>query len=185
MQWVWDDHSFNLTTSMWTLHRSTWIPPRQSLIHNRFWGTNKITVIIMPAPLPPHSNSHISVLWLIQHLHTRCSPAVQSTTISSGVSSMMSRLEMGRSVVPPSLPLTDSRSLCHFSWSSLGTSYIVLVKCGVIQNELSTSTKSLHMHWSNGELLTYILKFGIKSYAWTSPNLNIPAVYAFDKCIPT
>ena len=134
---------------------------------------------------PPHSNSHISVLWLIQHLHTRCSPAVQSTTISSGVSSMMSRLEMGRSVVPPSLPPTDSRSLCHFSWSSLGTSYIMLVKCGVIQNELSTSTKSLHMHWSNGELLTYILKFGIKSYAWTSPNLNIPAVYAFDKCIPT
>ena len=54
-------------------------------------------------------------------------PAVQTTTISSGVSSMMSRLEMGRSAVPPSCPPMDSRSLCHFSWSSAGTSCNIMI----------------------------------------------------------
>ena len=53
-------------------------------------------------------------------------PAVQSTTISSGVSSMISRLEIGFSGVPPNLESMASKSFCHFTWSSSGINYMYM-----------------------------------------------------------
>ncbi len=56
----------------------------------------------------------------VNHTHIVCIPALHTTTISLGVSSITNRLEMGWSLVPPSLLSKPSRSDCHFSLNSAG-----------------------------------------------------------------
>lgn len=51
------------------------------------------------------------------------SPAVHTTTISSGVSNMSRRLLTGLSVLPPSWAFRASTSCCHFCCSSQGMIY--------------------------------------------------------------
>jgi len=52
-------------------------------------------------------------------------PAVQRTTISLGVFSIMSKLDIGLSGVPPRSSFKDWRSDCHCCLSEAGTIYTI------------------------------------------------------------
>ena len=80
-------------------------------------------------PLQTHA-SHYHSLTRPPQLSPRItqSPAVHTTTMSSGVSSMSRRLLMGLSALPPSWAFRASTSCCHFCRSSQGMIYIWYVK---------------------------------------------------------